>query len=244
MLSASQRAQKYGTTYPPNHPGHLKERFGFFREDDTPAQGQPELVGLRSAHGQVVKTWDAVYSLIDGLSRDTSQTEGAKVKAIAKEAKAAADKARKAAEGSINSAMDAAAKLRTELRLSMRPVGSDAGMDAEVRAHLRTLPQAEAYALIVAAMDDYTDDGTAVLRAAGAGPAFLAGLTPQAHAQARERFWQRVKPNEFKAVQQYEDAIAKTRKAVKALDEHVNDWVDWDTAAKLNALNVKPLEVA
>lgn len=244
MLTPKQRAYKYGERFAPNHKGHLMEVFGYFAGDDKPVEGQPELAALRHAHGHVVGTWDAIYSLIEAYDRDPSLPQTAKVRAIAKEAKSAADKTKTHAANSIDKAAEAAARLRTDLRLSLRAMPADAGMDAEIRAYVRTLAAGDATALVHQHLNDYTDEGTAFLRAVAAGPAFLCGLSAQVHELARDRFWQRTKPNALRAVKQYEDAIAKTQKALNALDEHVADFVDFDTADKLNALAVKPLEVA
>lgn len=244
MLSPAERARKYGTNYSPAHKGHVMENFGFFTEDDA-KDAPPALRDVQQAHSYAVRTWTAIYGLIESASRDPSQSEAAKLKSIAAEARKAADKAKNNALAAIDHASNAVKMIEQDLRAASRPpTPVDAGIDAEVRAYLRGLKPADAFAQVMRAADSYTDESTALLRAAASGPAFLSGLSDDMQRQCRDRFLARIKPEQVEALGRYRKGIETANKAIKALDTHVADFVDFETADKLNALSIKPLEVA
>lgn len=243
MLTAQQRAAKYGSSHSPNHPGALLERFGFFNEDDA-KDAPPALRDVQQAHSLTVRTWSAIYGLIESASADPSQSEAAKLKSIASEARKAADKAKRNALAAIEHAHGAVKVIEQDLRAASRPPSAtDAGIDAEVRAYLRGLEPADAFAQVMRAADSYTEDSTALLRAAASGPAFLSGLNDDMQRQCRDRFLSRIRPEQVAALGRYRKGIDTATKGVKALDEHVSDFVDFETADKLNALSMKSLEV-
>lgn len=244
MLTPEQRAQKYGTSHSPAHPGAVMERFGFFTEDDA-KDAPPALRDLQQAHSLTVRTWTAIYGLIESAGRDPSQSEAAKLKSIAAEARKAADKAKNNALAAIEHAHGAMKVIEQDLRAASRPpTPTDAGIDAEVRAYLRGLKPADAFAQVMKAADSYSEESTALLRAAASGPAFLSGLTDDMQRQCRDRFLARIKPEQVEALGRYRKGIDTANKAIKALDSHVADFVDFETADKLNALSITPLEVA
>jgi hypothetical protein len=244
MLTPAERKAKYGDSHSPNHPGALLERFGFFTEDDA-KDAPPALRDVQQAHSLTVRTWSAIYGLIETAQRDPSQNEAAKLKSIASEARKAADKAKRNALAAIEHAHGAVKAIEQDLRAASRPpTPTDAGIDSEVRAYLRGLKPAEAFAQVMRAADSYTDESTALLRAAASGPAFLSGLNDDMQRQCRERFHARIRPEHVESLGRYRKGIATATKAVNALDTHVADFVDFETADKLNALSIKPLDVA
>lgn len=244
MLTPTERAQKYGTNYSPAHKGHVMENFGFFTDADA-KDAPPPLRDVQQAHSFTVRTWTAIYGLIETAQRDPSQTEAAKLKSIASEARRAADKARNNALAAIEHAHGAVKAIEQDLRAAARPPNPvDAGLDAEVRAYLRGLPPTDAFDQVMRAADSYTEESTSLLRAAASGPSFLSGLTDDMQRQCRDRLLARIKPEQVQTLGRYRKGIETANKAVKALETHVADFVDFETADKLNALSIKPLEVA
>lgn len=241
MLTQQQRAEKYGKT-PTNHPGHIMERFGFFTDvDKEGAQGA--LADVQRAHQHVTKTWTAIHGLLEAASRDPSQNEAAKLKSVASEARKAADRATQDAQGSIKHAQDSIKMLEADIRAASRPPNAtEAALDAEIRAYLRTLSPGDAFAKIMEAKSEDHDYVT-LLRAASSGPAFLTGMTPDMQAQCRQRFHEHIKPEQVEGVARLRKGIAIQERAINALAEHVNDHVDFATADGLRALEMKPIKL-
>jgi hypothetical protein len=95
---------------------------------------------------------------------------------------------------------------------------ADTALDSELRAYLRSVDGATRDAVLAS--------DPRALRAAAFAPPGLSGLTPAAHARARDAYLQAHCPTELQAERDVEAGLALVKKARQALTEHVRDFID------------------
>ena len=244
MLTPKQRAAKYGKTFSPAHKGHVMERFGYFKDPADGVTQTPQLRSVRSAHALLTSTWEKIYGLIEASQRDATKNEAQKIMHIAGEARRAANNAKAFAQTALEHAAEDIRVIEQDFERALRPSNApDITLDQEIRTHLRSLPPNEAQSLAVKMAETEAKYGLAVYRAIASAPPFLSGVNEQAHGMFRERYLETVRPDNMAVYRQYDADVAVLVKGMLALDEHVSDFVDVETAEMLESLQMKPLEV-
>ena len=209
---------KYGLSFPGGD-GYAMAVFGRWPEEvDFP--------GAQALHGRIVNDWRDTWNQRARVMADETMMPLARIKAAQQFAAGKLHRINREIAPAIGEYIDkmAAANKRLKRKTGAPDESGQAQVDAEIRAHLRSLNSDERMKVVHeagAAGDD------TVLRAVASAPGFLSGLAEPLHARAYETYAQRVAGEDFHQVRTYGTAVDVLTKAQRELREHITSLADF-----------------